>query len=759
MLDNDLRRCIKCSNSLTIGQAVPGEGPVAPGGIMLVGEAPGSEEAAIGKPFVGGAGRILNKIIYGAGLERSQFYITNLVKCRPPNNRTPSSVEVGNCLSHLQQELKIVKPRLVVALGREAALMLSGKDLSYRGLTVPSILNPAIPVLITYHPAHHMYKGFRDFNTSVWDLEKITYPIKDYPENYLINPDITIARQKIREWMSVPNNIITSDIETAGEGKDAALDPFRGSVIGISFCGKEGDAFSLNLGPSTIAAWEFVRSVMEDKNIPLCWQHGMFDRYFLLRRSNINVTNVQWDTMDAHYATWSDSPLRGLDYLRSLHTNKPAYKAVYQSSGNAWKQDHDLGIYACRDSDVTYQVMKRQQKLMDESQKKTLARVLMFDTVAVKMKNRGVNVDKRKIAVNHLSKSPEIIKLDGWFLRNYGVNPASPKQMAELIYDVKKIPVPSRAWTKSGGRSVGEKFHDQLKRNALSKEEHEIIDNLALYRKKAKEHATYIEGMFKRINPKTNRIHADWKPTGTDTGRPACKNPNLLNVPKDLRDQFIPTEGNVFFVGDYIQLELLTGGILSGEDKLVTAIVQGRDIHHEVRQELEKHITCSRVMAKQGVFGTMYGITPDALANNLKIPLATAKFIQDFLRNEFPKLSIFGDNNIKEWRELGFLETPFGRRKFCETSLQALNFKTQSGGFDVALNSMVQLEKAGYSIVINVYDQNVCDEPVTDDMQGRFEEFIHIMEHAAPDLCERFPIDAAIQTTWKEGDVYNGTEK
>ena len=152
-LVREIRSCRKCGLSHTRTQPVPGEGP-SPSSVMLVGEAPGQEEDLEGRPFVGAAGKLLDRMLAAVGLKRSEIYITNVVKCRPPGNRTPEREELEACRPYLARQIRLVKPRAILALGAVAArsLLLTEEPLSRIRGKVHHL--EGIPVVPTYHPAY-----------------------------------------------------------------------------------------------------------------------------------------------------------------------------------------------------------------------------------------------------------------------------------------------------------------------------------------------------------------------------------------------------------------------------------------------------------------------------------------------------------------------------------------------------------------------------------------------------------------------------
>jgi len=141
--------CQLCRLSESRTNAVPGEGPKDTK-IMLIGEAPGAEEDLTGRPFVGRAGRLLDKLLADAGIERSQVFITNVVKCRPPANRKPKADEMGTCVkTYLRPQIDVIMPRVVCLMGNVASQAVIGKQ----GVTSihGQVYNGRF--LVTFHPA------------------------------------------------------------------------------------------------------------------------------------------------------------------------------------------------------------------------------------------------------------------------------------------------------------------------------------------------------------------------------------------------------------------------------------------------------------------------------------------------------------------------------------------------------------------------------------------------------------------------------
>jgi len=122
---------------------------------LLVGEAPGAEEDRLGEPFVGQAGRLLDNMLAAIGLSRGEnVYIANVLKCRPPGNRNPEPAEVAKCSPHLLQQIELIEPKLIVAMGRFAAQTLLGTDATIASLRGRVHRYAGVPLIVTYHPAY-----------------------------------------------------------------------------------------------------------------------------------------------------------------------------------------------------------------------------------------------------------------------------------------------------------------------------------------------------------------------------------------------------------------------------------------------------------------------------------------------------------------------------------------------------------------------------------------------------------------------------
>ena len=181
-LHDAIRACRNCGLHATRTQAVPGVGP-CPADVMIVGEAPGFNEDRQGEPFVGAAGKLLDTLLARIGLSRSEVYITNVLKCRPPMNRDPMPNEAEACSPYLQRQLELVKPKVLLILGRHALERLMPGQGSISRIHGSLVRRGEIAYVPLYHPAAALHNG-----SLVADLERDFDSVKRYLDQVLAPP-------------------------------------------------------------------------------------------------------------------------------------------------------------------------------------------------------------------------------------------------------------------------------------------------------------------------------------------------------------------------------------------------------------------------------------------------------------------------------------------------------------------------------------------------------------------------------------------
>jgi DNA polymerase len=174
----DVEACTACGLAQSRRKSVPGVGDTE-AEWLFVGEAPGAEEDAKGEPFVGQAGRLLDAMLAALGLKRGEnVYIANVLKCRPPNNRTPEPPEAEACRPYLDRQIALIRPGVIVALGKSAATTLLGTDATIASLRGRRHHYVGVPLVVTYHPA---------------------YLLRNLPDKAKAWEDLLFARRVLRE--------------------------------------------------------------------------------------------------------------------------------------------------------------------------------------------------------------------------------------------------------------------------------------------------------------------------------------------------------------------------------------------------------------------------------------------------------------------------------------------------------------------------------------------------------------------------------
>ena len=182
-ITNKITRCTRCALARTRTNTVPGVGVSNPE-VMIIGEGPGADEDMQGEPFVGKAGQLLDKMLSSIKLDRHKnCYIANIVKCRPPNNRDPFKEEADACIGFLEAQIKILKPKMILCVGKVAAHNLLKNELSISQMRGNWYDYSGIPVLVTYHPSALLRD--ESYKKPAWeDLKQFARKLQEISETY-----------------------------------------------------------------------------------------------------------------------------------------------------------------------------------------------------------------------------------------------------------------------------------------------------------------------------------------------------------------------------------------------------------------------------------------------------------------------------------------------------------------------------------------------------------------------------------------------
>jgi DNA polymerase-1 len=496
---------------------------------------------------------------------------------------------------------------------------------------------------------------------------------------------------------------ICIDTETTG------VDANNVSLVGLSFSYKEHEGYFLpieNDGDGKTGATHILKilqPLFDNENITWIGQNLKYD-FLVLKWYGIELKGKTFDTMLAHYVIEPEGR-RGMDLLSAqfLGYEPVSITSIIGKKGKNQGSMRDAPLdqitqYAAEDADITLQlkncfaplIIKRDVSKVFNEVENPLVRVL------VDMEYEGVKVDTK-----FLSDYSKVLEVDAKIseervYEQAGVrfNLASPKQLGEVLFEILKLDAKAKK-TKTGQYATGE---DVLQKMAAK---HKIVDDILNFRELTKLKSTYVDSVPALINPKTGRIHTSYAQAVAVTGRLSSTNPNLQNIPirtergREIRKAFIPRDQDrVLISADYSQIELRIVAAISGDPNMCDAFKQGKDIHTATAAKVygidESAVTKEmRYKAKSVNFGIIYGQGAFGLAENLGIPRAEAKEIIDNYKKEFPNIQLYMDQQINHAKEMGYVETLMGRKRWLR-DINSSNFTVRGFAERNAINSPIQ---------------------------------------------------------------------
>jgi DNA polymerase-1 len=354
--------------------------------------------------------------------------------------------------------------------------------------------------------------------------------------------------------------------------------------------------------------------------------------------------------------------------------------------------------------------------------------------VLFRVERNGVLLDRHKLEAQSHELGGEIIELERKAYEAAGqpFNLGSPKQIQEILFERQKLPVKKK--TPSGQPSTDE---DSLAELAL---DHPLPKLILEHRALSKLKSTYTDKLPRSINPKTGRVHTTYSQTTAVTGRLSSNEPNLQNIPirtsagRRIRSCFIAPPGSKIVSADYSQIELRIMAHLSGDENLRRSFAAGEDIHRATAAEVfgvpltavePEH----RRVAKVINFGLIYGMSSFGVAQNLGIDRGTAQTYVERYFQRFPGSKRYMDETRKRAKELGYVETVFGRRLWLPelrsgapvrrqaAERAAINAPMQGTAADLIKLAMIAVQNwldesnAKAKLIMQVHDELVLEVP------------------------------------------------
>jgi len=553
--------------------------------------------------------------------------------------------------------------------------------------------------------------------------------INETPHKYIL-VDTKIKRSDLISKLFMQKSFCF-DTETTG------LDMFISDLVGMSFSYKEGEAYYVTLPADKDEARQIVHEfkvVFESEHIEKIGQNIKFD-LLMLAQYDIELKGKFFDTMIAHYLVQPE--LRhGMDYLAEIYLR---YRTIHFEDLVGAKRKNQIDIrfvdldllcnYAAEDADITFRLKQVLEKELKTNALENLfyeIEMPLLKVLAI-MERTGVRIDSEALRQSSVILTEEMIKLEKEIhqIAGFEFNVGSPMQVGEVLFDRLKLDDKAKK-TKTGQYSTAEDVLEKIR------SKHPIIGKILDYRGLKKLLSTYIDALPQLISPVTGKVHTSYNQTVAATGRLSSTNPNLQNIPirdeqgKEIRKAFIPDEGCLFLSADYSQIELRIMAHLSGDANMLEAFNSGHDIHTATAAKIYKipldEVTSDmRRKAKTANFGIIYGISVFGLSDRLGIPRAEAKELIDGYFATYPDVKKYMDASIQRAKELGYVETLLGRKRFLP-DINSQNSIVRGFAERNAINAPIQGTAADIIKIAMVHIQNRLEK---ENLQAKMTMQVH----------------------------------
>ena len=566
-------------------------------------------------------------------------------------------------------------------------------------------------------------------------------------------------------------------------------DYMKAEIVGVSFCaGEPGVAAYVPLmhdyagAPAQLdreRVLNALKPLLEDPERPKMGHHLKYDWHVLLKY-DIRLAGVRFDTMLESYvlnsvATRHDLETSADRYLgvRTLKLEDVAGKGAKQLTFNQVPVDR-AAEFAAEKADIALrlhralwpqlQAVPALERLYQEVEH-PLVPVLM------RMEQRGVLVDRELLKAQSREISAQLEELHAAACKEagYDINVDSPKQLQQVLFEKLQLPVLRK--TPTGQPSTAEDVLEELAQSYT-------LPRIVLdYRALAKLKSTYTDKLPEQINARTGRIHTIYHQAVAATGRLSSSDPNLQNIPirraegRRIRQAFIAPPGHVLLAADYSQIELRIMAHLSGDEGLLRAFAEDLDVHQATAAEvfgvsLDAVSPDQRRLAKIINFGLIYGMSSFGLARNLGIERGAAqKYVERYFAR-YPGVKQFMDRTRVQAREVGYVETVFGRRlylpdirsgnkqmqQYAERS--AINAPMQGTAADIIKRAMIEVDawcerdEVPARLIMQVHDELVFEVPqdaVDAVRNGIRERMVQAAELKVP-----LRVDVGVGANWDE---------
>jgi DNA polymerase I len=598
--------------------------------------------------------------------------------------------------------------------------------------------------------------------------------------------ETVLDRPALDRWLAAlaQAELFAFDTETT------SLNYMQAEIVGVSFCIEPGKAAYVPLAhdypgaPDQLpraAVLAALKPLLEHPALGKVGHHLKYDAH-VLANHGIALAGMRFDTMLESYVWNSVATRHDMDSaaerylgLRTIHYEDVAGKGAKQIpfSQVALEQAAE---YAAEDADVT---MRLHRTLWPAIEHEPLLKRLyeQFEqplvSVLCRMETHGVLLDREQLRTQSGEIARKLLQLeaDAHAAAGQPFNLDSPKQLQHILYE--KMQIPALRKTPTGQPSTAEDVLEELAA------EHALPRLILEYRGLAKLKSTYTDRLPEQIDARTGRVHTSYHQAVAQTGRLSSTDPNLQNIPirtpegRRIRRAFIAPPAHVLLAADYSQIELRIMAHLSGDESLLRAFAEDRDIHQSTAAEvlgvtLEQVTPEQRRSAKAVNFGLIYGMSAFGLARQLGIGRGEAQQYVDLYFARYPGVKRYMDETRERAREQGYVETVFGRRlylpdirsrnramqQYAERS--AINAPMQGTAADLIKLAMISVDDwcqrhtDRVRLMMQVHDELVFEVHV-DAVDGVRDEIRRRMIGAAGDAL-RVPlkVDVGVGSNWDE---------
>lgn len=569
--------------------------------------------------------------------------------------------------------------------------------------------------------------------------------------------------------------LLATKSEIAFDTETTDIDANLADLVGMSFSFEKGTGYYVTLPvekEKVIAMLMRFLPLFDNADILWIGQNIKYDM-IMLKWYGFALKGNIYDTMLANYVIDPDGK-RSMDMLsmKYLGYEPLSIETLIGKKGKGQLSMRDVPLeqvkeYAAEDADVTFQLKKIFDPLLTEkSVRKVFEQVENpLVPVLIDMEHAGVGLDVDFLSQYSKELEVDIKKAEENVYNHAGVNfnIGSPKQLGEVLFEIMKIDAGQKK-TKTGQYATGEDILQKIRHK------HQIVEDILAYRELTKLKSTYVDSLPGLINPRTGRLHTSFNQAVAVTGRLSSNNPNLQNIPirtergREIRKAFISRPGDYCLISaDYSQIELRIVAAISGDENMIAAFKDDKDIHTATAAKVygveESAVTKDMRRAAKAVnFGIIYGQSAFGLAENIGVSRTEAKTIIDNYFTQYPSIKQYMDKSVNFAKEHGYVETVMGRKRWLKdiysanftvrgyAERNAINMPIQGTAADMIKLAMItihrELKKRQLEtrMILQVHDELVFDVPMSEVEVAR--QLIKECMEAAMELPHQVPTNA-----------------